>query len=184
MELKDIVSISGMPGLYKIAGQRKNGLIVEALDGSGKKIPTDLSHKISVLADIAIFTTEGETKLAAVLLEALNKIKAGLALPDKKADEKTIRGFFAEVLPNYDADQVYVSDMKKFVSWTGILQDKIDLDALQKALNPTEEENKEVKEEKVSKSAKTKTDKPAAAKNVKADTKSKAKQVGQIRKMA
>ena len=73
LELKDIVAISGMPGLYHVIGQRKNGLIVEALDGSGKKFPTAPTTKVSILSDIAMFTLEGEEKLADILVRIKEK---------------------------------------------------------------------------------------------------------------
>ncbi len=68
MEFKDIVAIAGMPGLYKIVGQRQNGLIVEALDGSGKKIPTSATTKVSILSEIAMFTMDGEERLGKVVV--------------------------------------------------------------------------------------------------------------------
>src|SRR6478735_9006552 len=89
MEFKDIVAIAGMPGLYKIVGHRQNGLIVEAMDGSGKKTPTSANTKVSILADIAMFTMEGEERLAQILLNIFDQEKTGLAVPDKKANDDT-----------------------------------------------------------------------------------------------
>src|SRR5690606_4036919 len=113
MELKDIVAISGMPGLYHVIGQRKNGLIVEALDGTGKKIPTSANTKVSILSDIAMFTMEGEERLAAVFLSIHDKIKEGFEIPDKKANDDVFPQFLGKVLPNFDNERIYLSDMKK-----------------------------------------------------------------------
>ena len=180
LELKDIVAISGMPGLYHVIGQRKNGLIVEALDGSGKKFPTAPTTKVSILSDIAMFTLEGEEKLADILVRISEKEAEGLVLPDKKAEDKHFSQFLGEVLPNYDNERIYLSDMKKLATWYGLLKEKIDFDAIKKT---TEEENSaDVKAD-----SKPKAEiKPKTVKNtaVKGDSKSKGKSVGTIRKMA
>jgi hypothetical protein len=138
LELKDIVAISGMPGLYHVIGQRKNGLIVEALDGTGKKFPTAATTKVSILSDIAMFTLEGEEKLADILVRIKEKEANGLVVPDKKSADNQFSQFLGEVLPNYDNERIYLSDMKKLATWYGLLKDKIDFDAIKKT---TEEEN-------------------------------------------
>ncbi|MBC7426311.1 MAG: DUF5606 domain-containing protein [Bacteroidia bacterium] len=183
MELKDIVSVSGMTGLYKIAGQRKNGLIVEALDGSGKKIPTSATSKISVLSEIAMFTKDGEERLSTVLLRLKDN---NIEIPEKKADDASFKEFMEKALPNYDSERVYISDIKKLASWFTILKDQFDFEKLKQSDAAEEaeiaaEEGKT--DEKVKKSTK-KTDKPVAKTAVKSDSKSKGKAVGQVRKMA
>lgn len=188
MELKDVVAISGMPGLYHVIGQRKNGLIVEALDGSGKKIPTSPTTKVSILSDIAMFTMEGEERLAAVLLSIHDKVKEGLAIPDKKANEDQFPQFLGKVLPNYDNERIYLSDMKKLASWYTILSDKLDFDALRKSIEEENAESEgevksEAKETKI-KETKAKAEKTVKAATPKGDTKSKGKSVNTIRKMA
>ena len=95
MELKDIVAIAGMPGLYHVIGQRTNGLIVEALDGTGKKIPTSANTKVSILSDIAMFTMEGEERLAAIFLTINEKVKEGLVVPEKKANDDLFPQFLS-----------------------------------------------------------------------------------------
>jgi len=188
MELKDIVAIAGMPGLYHVIGQRKNGLIVEALDGTGKKFPTSANTKVSILSDIAMFTMEGEEKLANILLTIHDKSKSkeGLVVPDKKSADSVFPQFLGKVLPNYDNERIYLSDMKKLASWYSILQDKLDFEALKKSLEEEEkEEGEEGKTEaKVKTETKAKSEKPVKNNTVKGDTKSKGKSVGTIRKMA
>jgi hypothetical protein len=185
MELKDIVAIAGMPGLYHVIGQRKNGLIVEALDGTGKKIPTSANTKVSILSDIAMFTMEGEERLAAILLTIHDKVKEGLVVPDKKANDDAFPQFLGKVLPNYDNERIYLSDMKKLATWYTILSDKFDFEALRKSLQEEEAESDEVKAENKAKAeTKAKVDKPVKNTTVKGDSKSKGKSVGTIRKMA
>jgi hypothetical protein len=182
MELKDIVAIAGLPGLYHVIGQRKNGLIVEALDGSGKKIPTSANTKVSILSDIAMFTMEDEEKLARVLLNIHDQVKAGLSIPDRKAKDDVFPQFLGKVLPNYDNERIYLSDMKKLASWYTILSDKLDFDALKKSLE--EEIASGEEEHKTETKAKAKIEKPVKNVAPKGDSKSKGKSVNTIRKMA
>lgn len=185
MEFKDIVAIAGMPGLYKIVGQRQNGLIVEALDGSGKKIPTSATTKVSILAEIAMFTMEGEERLAKVLLNITDKLKDGLTVPDKKANDDLFPQFMGKVLPNYDNERIYLSDMKKLANWYNILKDQFDFETLRKELEEAEKsETEENVTEKPKVEVKAKAEKVNKNTNAKSDSKSKGKSVGTIRKMA
>jgi hypothetical protein len=185
MEFKDIVAIAGMPGLYKIVGQRQNGLIVEALDGTGKKIPTSPNTKVSILSDIAMFTMEGEEKLAKILLTTFDQSKNGLQVPDKKANDDAFPQFIGKVLPNYDNERIYLSDMKKLANWYNILKDQYDFDSLRKELADAESaENEESASDKPKVEVKAKAEKVIKNTNAKGDSKSKGKAVGTIRKMA
>lgn len=185
MELKDIVAISGMPGLYHVIGQRKNGLIVEALDGSGKKIPTSANTKVSILSDIAMFTMEGEERLAKVFLTIHEKTAEGLTVPDKKASDDTFPQFLGKVLPNYDNERIYLSDMKKLANWYNILKDKLDFEALKKSSTEEIEGEEDGKSETKAKAeSKVKAEKAVKTATPKGDTKSKGKSVNTIRKMA
>lgn len=129
MELKDIVSVSGVAGLHKIIGRNKNGLIVETI-GDNKKFATNMRQRVSVLADIAIFTEDGEAKL----WEVIKSIKAlqddGKTIPTAKASDDEARAFMKEILPQYDMEKVYVSDMKKLYGWYQIVKDVIDYSKL------------------------------------------------------
>ncbi|MCK9480681.1 MAG: DUF5606 domain-containing protein [Bacteroidia bacterium] len=139
MELKDVVAIAGAPGLYKVIGQRKNGMIVESLDGAANKIATSPTQKISVLSDVAIFTDAEEVKLSDVLLEIKKQTENGLSVPDKKADDNALKSFLATIVPNYNKERVYVSDMKKLVGWWQILKDQLDFDKLTVSEDAVEE---------------------------------------------
>ncbi len=185
MEFKDIVAIAGMPGLYKIVGQRQNGLIVEALDGTGKKIPTSANTKVSILSDIAMFTMEGEERLAKILLTVFDQVKTGLQVPDKKANDEVFPQFIGKVLPNYDNERIYLSDMKKLANWYNILKDQYDFESLRKELAEADKEEEEDNvSDKPKVEVKAKADKVIKNTNVKSESKSKGKAVGTIRKMA
>ena len=134
--LKGILSISGQPGLFKLVTETKNSIIVESLV-TGKRIPAYSTSKISTLSDISIFTETGEILLTDLFI----RIKASGKLISPKASANEIKAFFEEVLPEYDKDRVYVSDIKKIIQWYQLLSD-------QNLLIETEEEKtEEVKSE-------------------------------------
>jgi len=120
--LKDILAISGQPGLYKIISKGGKNLIVESLD-TGKRIPAHSTNKIIALEDIAIFTTDGEVPLKEVMKKIAEK-EDGKKSIDHKASGNTLKSYFAEILPDYDDERVYVSDIKKVIQWYNILQEK------------------------------------------------------------
>lgn len=162
MELKDVVSVAGVGGLHKIVGQRPSGLILETLDEQKRRFPTSLTQKVSILEDIAMFTTTDEVRLGDVLLNIHEKEKEGLTVPEKKADNDTLKSFMEEALPDYDKERVYVSDIKKLIGWYGILKDHLDFEALK---NSGEEENdEEGKEDKATEAKPKKEAKPKVAK--------------------
>lgn len=130
MKLKDVVSIGGKPGLHKIVGQRHNGLIVETIDDRKKRFPTSLTQKVSILEDISIYTLDEDVLLKDVFKSLDAKVKEGLQLPVKKDGGDAIRDFFRQVLPNFDEDQVYTSDILKICNWYGILKDLVDFQNL------------------------------------------------------
>lgn len=167
MELKDVVSVAGVPGLHKIVGQRPSGLILESLDEQKRRFPTSLTQKVSILEDIAMFTNTDEVKLKDVLISINEQEKGGLALPDKKADNNALKAFMEAVLPNYDRERVYVSDMKKLVAWYIILKDHLDFEAMKNSDDTAEAEAGEEKpkaDAKPTKEVKPKVAKKPAAK--------------------
>ncbi|NMC58201.1 MAG: DUF5606 domain-containing protein, partial [Candidatus Methanofastidiosa archaeon] len=121
--LKKILSISGKPGLYKLVSQGKNMLIVESLT-DGKRIPAFSKDKVVSLADIAIFSDAGEVKLAEVLEKLKNHENGSVCQIDTKADNNVLRKFMAEILPDYDRERVYPSDIRKLINWYNILISK------------------------------------------------------------
>lgn len=119
--LKNILSISGKPGLFKLVSRGTNMLIVESLI-DGKRIPTYSRDKIVSLAEVSMYTTGEDVSLSAVL-NALGKkynFKA-VEMDAKKADNEELRAFFAEVLPTFDRERVYPSDIRKLIAWYNLL---------------------------------------------------------------
>jgi hypothetical protein len=121
MDLRKILAIAGYPGLYQYVAQGRNGIIVESLEDK-KRTNIPSSAKVSALGEIAIYTDEEEVALRQVLLNIKEKMSGGPALDAKKASNDQLRKAMEEVLPSYDRDRVYTSDMKKLFSWYNILQ--------------------------------------------------------------
>lgn len=119
MELKEILAISGHPGLYKFVAQSKNGIIVESLTDSTRS-NTPSHARVSSLGEIAIFTQSEDLPLARVF-EALFAQTGGKETIPAKSNPEELKKLFAEVLPDYDRDRVHVSDIKKVVAWYNVL---------------------------------------------------------------
>jgi len=173
--LKDILSISGYGGLFKFISQGRNGIIVESLEDQ-HRMNASATAKISALEDIAIFTDTEDLPLKDVFKAISEKENGGVAIAHKSSADE-LKSYFAEVLPDYDRDRVYVSDIKKVVNWYNILQ-KLELLNFEEEEEAKEEEVKEEpKEEKApakkpvakttAKKAETAKKKPAAKKPVK-----------------
>ena len=120
MNLEGIISISGMPGLYKVVGQMKNGVIAESLTDK-KRSPIYSHQQISTLEDISMFTT-GDNKPVSDIMKAIYDKEKGAACIDHKADEKQITAYFESVLPDYDKERVHASNMRKLFNWYNTLQ--------------------------------------------------------------
>jgi hypothetical protein len=119
--LKNILAITGKPGLYKLISHGNNMLIVESLV-DGKRMPTYGRDKIVSLADVSMFTEDEDLPLSEVLTRLGKKEGLKLASIDaKKADNDELRKFFGEVVENFDRDRVYPSDIRKLISWYNIL---------------------------------------------------------------
>ncbi len=119
MELKDILAISGQPGLYKYVAQSTHGVIVESLI-DGKRMNASATSKVSALTEISMFT-EGEDVALADVFTNIYKHTEGKEAINPKADPAQIKEYFAAVLPDYDRDRVHVSDMKKCFAWYNTL---------------------------------------------------------------
>jgi len=119
MNLQGIVSVSGKPGLWKALAQNKTGFILESLDGNKTKLVVNLSTaKLAALDEITIFSYDQDI----LLKDVLERIKNAASVPDAKADGTKLRAFFREVAPDHDEEKVYASDMKKIITWFGILK--------------------------------------------------------------
>ena len=118
--LKKILSISGRPGLFKLVSQVKGALIVEALS-TGKRTLAYSHDKVTSLGDIAMYTQSGEEPLYKVLDSVKKKENGAVASVSPKADKEVLRTYFAEILPDFDTERVYPTDISKLISWYNIL---------------------------------------------------------------
>ena len=118
--LKEILYVTGKPGLFKLVSQGKNMLIVESLI-DGKRFPAYSKDKVVSLGDIAIFTETAEVPLGQVLESLKAKENGAVCSIDPKSDNDKLRKYMLEVLPDYDRDRVYPSDIRKLLSWYNIL---------------------------------------------------------------
>lgn len=120
--MKEILSISGYSSLFKLISSTKNGIIVEDIE-TKKRMPAYSSAKVSSMSDIAIFKNDGEEiSLIEVFKNIRNKENGGAAIDPKNADNEALKQYFAAVLPDYDRERVYVSHIKKVLTWYNQLQ--------------------------------------------------------------
>jgi hypothetical protein len=136
--LKGILAISGQPGLFKMLSEGKNGVIVESLL-TGKKQTAFASAKMSTLEDIAIYTTSEDFPLKEIFNKIFALENGGPAIPSNAKPEE-LKKYFEKILPDYDRERVYVSDIKKVITWYNLLQEK-------GLLSPAEPETEEPKSE-------------------------------------
>ena len=134
MELRTVLSIAGKPGLFKLVAQNKGCVVVESLL-DGKRTSISASANVSSLGDIAIYTYEEEVPLREVF-KAMSAATGGKEALSHKSSKGELEDFFGEVLPKFDQERVYASDIKKIVQWFNILA-KNELLAI---LDETEEE--------------------------------------------
>lgn len=130
MSLDKILSISGKPGLYKIIAQTRNGFVAESLI-DGKKVNVTIHSNVSILSEIAVYTLTEELPLREVLKKVMEKENGQSTSISHKDSKDTLEEYFFEVLPDYDEDRVYASDIKKIVQWYNLLQKHNMLDALE-----------------------------------------------------
>lgn len=141
MSLQKILAISGKPGLYELKVQTRTGFVAESLL-DGKKITVGLRANVSLLSEIAVYTYSEEVRLAEVFKAIAEKENEGPAISHKE-DDATLKAYFREVLPEFDEDRVYTSDIKKVLNWYNLLQPKgiVTLEALtEKATENSEKE--------------------------------------------
>lgn len=160
MELKDFISVAGKSGLHTIVGKSKNNVIVESLKDK-KRFPIFNTNKISALSDISIYTYDEEILLSELFDRIQKKYKKDAAVSHLESAEE-LKKVFEELVPNYDQEQVYNSDIKKVFQWYNILHDTDNLikeeskeekkessvDADKKKEDSKEETKKEVKNKK------------------------------------
>jgi hypothetical protein len=118
MNFKDIASVAGKPGLYKIVSPTRSGVVLEALDEKKTKLVAGMSMRVSVLKDISIYTLteEGAEPLESVMKKIEENYQGDTGV-DASATDAELRAFLKSVLPEFDQDRVYVSDIKKLNAW-------------------------------------------------------------------
>lgn len=119
--LKGILSIAGQSGLYKLVSQGKNTIIVESIE-TGKKMPAYATSRVSALSDISMYTTEDDVKLSTVMANIYKYTNGTKAIDPKKATNEELKSYMSNVLPNWDKERIYTSDLKKLFTWYNILQ--------------------------------------------------------------
>lgn len=119
MSLEKILAISGKPGLYELKVQTRSGFLAESLV-DGKKLNVGLQSNVSLLSEISVYTYEGEKPLAEIL-KAIAEKEDNKETISHKEDKDKLERYFAEVIPNYDAERVYASDIKKILNWYNTL---------------------------------------------------------------
>jgi hypothetical protein len=122
MNLEKILSISGKPGLYALKVQTRTGFVAESLV-DGKKSTVGLKVNVSLLSEISIYTINEEKPLAEVMRNIAIKENEGPAISHKEDNAKLV-AYFTEILPEYDSERVYPSDIKKVLNWYNLLQSK------------------------------------------------------------
>ncbi len=140
MDLSKIMTISGKGGLFRVISETRSGMLAESLI-DGKKMPVFAADRSSLLEDISIFTSEGDVPLKEVLWK-IHEHEGGELSLDPKADPAAARAKFEEILPEYDKDRVYMSDIKKVFTWYNLLFEK---DLISK---PESEDEKEAEDSK------------------------------------
>jgi len=143
MDLKKILAVSGRPGLYQSIGQSPRGIVAESLL-DGKKVTLFSHERISALEEISIFTHEEDMRLKDVLKTIFGKLEGKPAI-SHKASGNELRTFMTEMLPNYDAERVYDSDIKRLVGWYNLLLEKNLVDNEPDEEEPQDAENQEEK---------------------------------------
>ena len=138
MSLEKILSISGKPGLYQLKTQTRNGFLAESLL-DGKKISVGARDNVSLLSEIAVYTLTEEVPLREVFIKISEKEDGGQAI-NHKVPKIELEEYFFEVLPEYDEERVYASDIKKIVQWYNLLQKNGITDFTEKETDASEEE--------------------------------------------
>lgn len=130
IKLKDILSISGRGGLFKFIAQARNGIVVESLEDKKRHVAPSTA-RVSSLEDIAIFTEEEEVSLADIFMMIHEKTEGGETISHKSSADE-LKAQFKELVPNYDEERVYLSDIKKVYQWYNQLQEHNMLEIIEK----------------------------------------------------
>lgn len=145
MNLEKLVVVSGIAGIHRVAANRNNGLIIEDLDSGKKRFASSRKHQFTPLESIAIYTTMDSKELKQVFQSMLDQFEDNPPVNTSKSKAEDIKEYFADILPDYDPDQVHLSDMKKVIKWFNFLKER---DLLKEEEAPKEEKTAKKEEEK------------------------------------
>ncbi|MFG6687189.1 DUF5606 domain-containing protein [Mariniflexile sp. HNIBRBA6329] len=120
MSLEKVIAITGKPGLYKLVAQTRGGFVAESLIDK-KRLSVNIQQNVSVLSEIAIYTLTEEVPLKDVFKNIKKKENGGATSVKAKDSKDKLEEYFFEVLPDYDEDRVYASDIKKVIQWYNLL---------------------------------------------------------------
>lgn len=143
MSLDKILSISGKPGLFQLKTQTKSGFVAESLL-DGRKIAVSIQNNVSILSEIAVYTLTDEVPLYKIFKAISEKENGGPTSVSHKDSKDTLEEYFFGILPDYDEDRVYTSDIKKIVQWYNLLHKN---DLLSLVEEPEAKENNSDEEE-------------------------------------
>jgi hypothetical protein len=142
MEFSKIISVTGKPGLFQVVSQSKNAIIVESLLDQ-KRLAINATQNVSLLENIAIYTYEKEVPLLTVFKTMFEKSEGKEAISHKESGKK-LTGYFSEILPDYDDERVYTSNIKKVIQWFNLLVNSgMDFSAIEEASETESETNTE-----------------------------------------
>lgn len=121
MKLTGLLSVSGKPGLYRMVGNRNNGLVIEPIGGGQREFASSRQHNFTPVESIAIFTDDGDSVPIRDVLERMIEQRGDNPPPSPKAPKDELREYLLDVLPNHDRERVYHNDIKKLIKWFGLL---------------------------------------------------------------
>ncbi|MFK8006998.1 MAG: DUF5606 domain-containing protein [Saprospiraceae bacterium] len=142
MKLDDLVAVSGMSGVYKLAANRNNGLIIEDLDNGKRKFAPARKHQFTPLASIGIFTLDDSTELKIIFRTMVEQMETN-PVPSANGSSKELHAYFRKILPDYDEDKVHTSDIKKVIKWFNFLNERTLIDMEDEPEETTEKSEEE-----------------------------------------
>lgn len=146
MNFKDLATVSGKPGLFKILKPSRTGVILESMDAKKTKLVAGMSQRVSILSDISIYTLteEGAEPLQSVMQKIEAEFQGDLGL-DANPDDSELRAFMKHILPEVDESRVYTSDIKKLITWYKLIKEQAP-EVLEKSEEEKPEETEAAKE--------------------------------------
>ena len=129
MNLDNLIAVNGLPGIYRMAANRSNGLIVEDLETGKRRFASSRKHQFTPLGSIAIFTSDGDSVELATVFRSMRDQYETLPPVDPNVNTEELFAYFTKILPNYDPERVYPGDVKKVIKWfnslhsNGLLKD-------------------------------------------------------------